>query len=203
MRAEAAATVAPGVLFSTLIVVLVFIPLLMLSGLEGRFFRPLALSYICVFAMSLICAWTVVPSLSRIFRLGSGFRRASTAKVENAGTSLGIRIMRAAYRPFLGVALRFPKCVVLIAIMAAGYAVHVASGFGSSFLPPFREDSFNVMVSLPPGASLAETERVSEATSMPNLYRVPSMWYAWISTAIRKPSDRRSANASERFPVAH
>ena len=162
--AEAAATVAPGVLFSTLIVVLVFVPLLMLSGLEGRFFRPLALSYICVFAMSLICAWTVVPSLSRIFRLGPGFRRASTAKVENAGTSLGIRIMRAVYRPFLGVALRFPKCVVLIAFMAAGYAVHVASGFGSSFLPPFREDSFNVMVSLPPGASLAETERVSEAS---------------------------------------
>lgn len=171
--ADAASSVAPGVLFSTLIVVLVFIPLLMLSGLEGRFFRPLALSYICVFAMSLICAWTVVPALSRLFRLGGGTKK-PPAKIEDAGVSLGIRIMRAMYRPFLAFALRFPKCVVLLAFVAAGYAVYVASGFGSSFLPPFREDSFNVMVSLPPGASLAETERVSEAC-VPAMASIPGV----------------------------
>ncbi len=171
--ADAAASVAPGVLFSTLIVVLVFIPLLMLSGLEGRFFRPLALSYISVFAMSLISAWTAVPALSRLLRLGGGCKK-PPEKIEDAGVSLGIRIMRAMYRPFLAFALRFPKCVLLLAFAAAGYAVYVASGFGSSFLPPFREDSFNVMVSLPPGASLAETERVSEAC-VPAMASIPGV----------------------------
>ena len=172
--AEAAASVTPGVAFSTLIVVLVFVPLLMLSGLEGRFFRPLALSYMCVFAMSLVCAWTVVPSLSRILRLGGASAGKAPAKAGDAGVSLGVRAMRAVYRPFLTFALRFPKCVVLLALASAGCAACVATGFGSSFLPPFREDSFNVMLSLPPGASLAETERISEAC-VPAMSSIPGV----------------------------
>ena len=172
--ADAATSVAPGVLFSTLIVVMVFIPLLMLSGLEGRFFRPLALSYICVFAMSLVCAWLAVPSLSRVFRIGNTGRAVSASDGGNAGTSAGIRAMRALYRPLLAVALRFPKTILLVAVAAAGCAVHVAAGFGSSFLPPFHEDSFNVMISLPPGASLAETERVSESC-VPAMASIPGV----------------------------
>ena len=172
--ADAAASVAPGVLFSTVIVVMVFIPLLMLSGLEGRFFRPLALSYICVFTMSLLCAWVAVPALSRILRVGSRRGSKTVAGSSDAGVSLGVRIMRAVYRPFLSLALRFPKCVVLLSLIATGYAVHVATGFGSSFLPPFHEDSFNVMVSLPPGASLAETERVSESC-VPAMESIPGV----------------------------
>ena len=172
--AEAAVAVTPGVLFSTLIVVLVFVPLLMLSGLEGRFFRPLALSYVCVFALSLASAWTVVPSLSRILGLGGVSAGKPSANGENSGVSFGIRAMRAAYRPFLALALRFPKCVVLLALAAAACAAYVATGFGSSFLPPFREDSFNVMLSLPPGASLAETERISEAC-VPAMSSIPGV----------------------------
>lgn len=172
--ADAAASVAPGVLFSTVIVVMVFIPLLMLSGLEGRFFRPLALSYICVFTMSLLCAWVAVPALSRILRVGSRWGSKTVAGSSDAGVSLGVRIMRAVYRPFLSLALRFPKCVVLLSLIATGYAVHVATGFGSSFLPPFHEDSFNVMVSLPPGASLSETERVSESC-VPAMESIPGV----------------------------
>ena len=172
--ADAAASVAPGVLFSTVIVVMVFIPLLMLSGLEGRFFRPLALSYICVFTMSLLCAWVAVPALSRILRVGSTWCRKAAGNSGDVSISLAVRIMRAAYRPFLSLALRFPKCVVLLSLIATGYALHVATGFGSSFLPPFHEDSFNVMVSLPPGASLAETERVSESC-VPAMESIPGV----------------------------
>lgn len=172
--ADAAASVAPGVLFSTLIVILVFVPLLMLSGLEGRFFRPLALSYISVFVMSLICAWTLVPALSRVFRLGGNADKKPAAKRKDAGISFGVLVMRAAYRPFLAFALRFPKSVIFFALASAGYALYVASGFGSSFLPPFREDSFNVMVSLPPGASLVETERLSEAC-VPAISSIPGV----------------------------
>jgi HME family heavy-metal exporter len=147
--AEAAVSVAPGVLFSTLIVVLVFVPLLMLSGLEGRFFRPLALSYICIFTMSLVAAWTAVPALAGIFRLGGGGKDGKSVK---STVSLGIRAMRSVYRPVLAFAMRFPKTVLLASLAAFLVSLHAATGFGSSFLPPFREDSFNVMLSLPPGA---------------------------------------------------
>ncbi len=163
-------SVAPGVLFSSLVVALVFVPLLLLSGLEGRFFRPLALAYLCVFAASLACAWTVVPALARLLRLGSPARGGASG----GGASPGVRAMRAVYRPFLACSLRFPVAVVLAAILLAGGAVVVASEFGSSFLPPFHEDSFNVMLSLPPGASLDETERVSEAC-VPALASIPGV----------------------------
>ena len=165
--ASAAASVAPGVLFSTLIVALVFLPLMMLSGLEGRFFRPLALSFLCVFAMSLVVSWTAVPALSRILGMrneGQGMR--------NEGW--GMRMMKASYRPFLGLALRFPKTVVAVAVLLAAGAVWLALDFGSSFLPPFREDSFNVALSLPPGASLAESERIAESC-VPELRSIPGV----------------------------
>ncbi|MCQ2391617.1 MAG: efflux RND transporter permease subunit [Kiritimatiellae bacterium] len=169
--AEAAVSVAPGVLFSTVIVVLVFLPLLMLSGLEGQFFRPLGLAYLCVFAMSLVSAWVAVPALSCVFRLDRGFR---PPKEGVAREGLGIRVMKAVYRPFLAVALRVPKLVVLGVVALAVGAAWIAKDFGSSFLPPFREDSFNVALSLPPGASLAETERVAESC-VPVLEAIPGV----------------------------
>ncbi|MDO4366609.1 MAG: efflux RND transporter permease subunit, partial [bacterium] len=175
--AEAAASVAPGVGFSTLIVALVFLPLMMLTGLEGRFFRPLGLSYLCVFTMSLVAAAVAVPALARLFRLGArllgGRKRAEEVRAKRA-ESLGIRAMRAVYRPFLWIALKLPKTVVLAAALLTAGAVWVAKDFGSSFLPPFREDAFNVALSLPPGASLAETERVAEAC-VPAMASIPGV----------------------------
>ena len=152
----AVATVLPGVAVSTLIVSLVFVPLLMLSGLEGNFFRPLALAYLAVFVTSLAVAFVVTPAISKVL----GRTRAETVK---DGESLGVRAMKTVYRPFLSLALRVPVLIVLATVVATVVAVLVARNFGSSFLPPFREDAFNVALSLPPGASLAESERVSEA----------------------------------------
>ncbi len=65
--AAAMKSVAPGVAFSTLTVALVFIPLMMLSGLEGAFFRPLAIAYLMVLISSLIVAFAMVPALSKLF----------------------------------------------------------------------------------------------------------------------------------------
>lgn len=144
-------SVAPGVLFSTLIVAIVFVPLLLLEGLEGCFFRPLALAYLAVFGASLVVAFIAVPALSGILGVARG------------GTTSRRSVLTAAYRPFLFLALRVPALVVALALALAGAAVYLALDFGSSFLPPFREDAFNVALSLPPGASLVETERVAEA----------------------------------------
>ena len=166
---SAVSSVAPGVLFSTLVVILVFVPLLMLGGIEGRFFRPLALSYICIFSMSLVAAWIAVPALAGLFRLG-----AAPDGAAKAGVSPGVRIMRLVYAPFLSLAMRFPKTVLFGALAAFLVSLHVAAGFGSDFLPPFREDSFNVMISLPPGTSLAEAERIGEA-AVPAMRTIPGV----------------------------
>ena len=170
--AKAVGTVLPGVAFSTLIVSLVFIPLLMLSGLEGNFFRPLGFAYLAVFATSLALALVVTPALSRL--LGRDWGRQAGVPMTGAGEPLGVRVMKAAYRPFLGISLRFPVLVMALVIAATVLSVVVARGFGSSFLPPFREDAFNVTLSLPPGASLDESERVAEASAA-ELCQVPGV----------------------------
>ncbi|MBR2713652.1 MAG: efflux RND transporter permease subunit [Kiritimatiellae bacterium] len=155
--AGAVGTVLPGVAFSTLVVALVFVPLLLLSGLEGNFFRPLGLAYLAVFVTSLVVAFVVTPALAAFLR------REAPAEPGANRDPVGVRVMKAVYRPFLATALRFPRLIVLAVVAATAAAVVVTRGFGSSFLPPFREDAFNVALSLPPGASLSESERVAEA----------------------------------------
>lgn len=155
--AGAVGTVLPGVAFSTLVVAMVFVPLLLLSGLEGNFFRPLGLAYLAVFVTSLVVAFVVTPALAAFLR------REAPAEPGATRDPVGVRVMKAVYRPFLATALRFPRLIVLAVVAATAAAVVVARGFGSSFLPPFREDAFNVALSLPPGASLSESERVAEA----------------------------------------
>lgn len=152
-------SVAPGVAFSTLTVAIVFVPLLLLSGLEGAFFRPLSLAYLTVFLTSLIVAFAMVPALSKLL----GRDRGKLEQAQVASDSFGVKVMKAVYKPFLGFSMRFPIVVILVALIACGGATRLAMQFGSSFLPSFHEDSFNVILSLPPGASLNETERVAEA----------------------------------------
>lgn len=153
---EASRSVLPGVLFSTTIVVLVFLPLVFLEGLEGCFFRPLALSYLAVFAMSFLVAMTLVPTLSLL--LWKNPKKLSKATER----SFAANILKAIYSPFLKLSLKVPSVILLLAIMLCGAAFYLATDFGSSFLPPFKEDSYNVALSLPPGASLSESERIAE-----------------------------------------
>ena len=155
--AGAAASVLPGVLFSTTVILLVFLPLTMLSGIEGRLFSPLGLAYILVFAASFLVALVLVPAFSYVLW------RPPKKPPQHGGDSIATRALKAAYRPVLRLALKAPVLVVLLAVALCAVACRVATTFGSSFLPSFREDSCNVSLSLPPGASLAESERLAEA----------------------------------------
>ena len=149
--------VLPSVAFSTLIIVFVFLPLLMLSGIESSFFRPLALSYLSIFVSSFVVSMLAVPVLSLLLWRPS---RRGAAKKE----AVTIRVLKATYAPFLTFVMRFPGVVVVLSAAALGVAVYLAASFGGSFLPAFREDAYNVFVSTPPGTSLEETERVTEAS---------------------------------------
>ena len=169
----AALEVAPGVAFSGLIIVIVFFPLFFLNGMEGEFFKPLAYAYLAVFACSVATAFLVTPALALL--LGRGGPRSVAAadgtepvppRVADATkpsrAPFAERVLQWFYTPFLALAVRFPKLVVLFAAALVGTAVWYGARFGSSFLPPFHEDTYTVFVSLVPGTSLAESERVSE-----------------------------------------
>ena len=149
-----------SVSFSTAIILLVFLPLLFLQGLEGQFFRPLGLAYLLIFGSSLLVALTVVPALAILSFKYSAFQSRSNSK-KRTGESIAVRLVKICYQPVLKFSMHHAVLICLLMGLITAAFIWLAATFGTSFLPPFREDACTVFVSMVPGTSLAETERVS------------------------------------------
>lgn len=140
--------------FATIVIVLVCVPLLFLQGLEGRFFRPLGIAYIVSTLASLVVALTVTPALCRLL-LG----RQATA--QSHGDSAFVRMIRRVYDPALQWSLQHARRLLAGCAFATAGSLALGSTFGSSFLPDFHEGSFTVFLMAPPGTSLPESDRLA------------------------------------------
>jgi CzcA family heavy metal efflux pump len=148
--------VRQAVVFATLAVVLVFLPLLALGGLQGRFFAPLALSYLLAVSASLLVALTVTPALALVL-LGGQPPAAVEPRLQ--------RFVRAAYRRIL---LFVERHIRLIGALIAIATVAVLTGLpfvGGEFLPDFKEHHLVVQVSMAPGTSLPAMRRLGRRLS--------------------------------------
>jgi CzcA family heavy metal efflux pump len=143
-----------SVLFATLIIVIVFVPMLFLRGLEGRFFQPLAVTYMLAVGASLLVALAATPALAQVLLRG----QLGQAERE----TVVIRWLKGLYRPALGLVLRFRKLTVGLALLLTALSVWLAGTFGTSFLPEFNEGTFTVFVMAPPGTSLEESDRIAQ-----------------------------------------
>ena len=151
---EAKGEIVSSITYSSFIILLVFAPVLFLSGLEGQFYRPLGVSYMLALVASLLVALTIVPVLCMI-----GFKRSKNAS--GNGDSATARAIRAAYRPVLAFCMRRAGWVFASLLVVTAGFMALASTYGTSFLPPFNEDCYTVFVNTVPGTSLQETERIS------------------------------------------
>lgn len=150
--ASATTEVVSPILFATLIIILVFLPIFVLPGLEGRLLRPLGLAFVAALAASLAVALTVTPALS-VLLLGR-------ARVLEAREPWVLRILHRAYRPTLDWALAHRRTVVATALLMLLAAVALLPGLGRSFLPPFNEGSLTISVVSPPGTPLEVSDRL-------------------------------------------
>lgn len=151
---EASNEIRPAMVFATIIIVIVFVPLLFLQGLEGRFFRPLGVTYIVSILASLLVALTVTPALCKLLlrgRLGG----------EKHADGPLVRWLKRMYEPSLRWSLRRSGLVLGAAGVATVLALWLGSTFGTSFLPAFNEGSFTVFLMAPPGTSLYESDRLA------------------------------------------
>lgn len=149
---EASNEIRSSVVFATVIIVAVFVPLLFLQGIEGRFFQPMGLAYIVSILASLLVALTVVPALCRLL-LGDGARHA-----HQEGRL--VRGLKRIYLPALRGALRLRYGVLALTLAATAGSILLASTYGSDFLPQFNEGTFTVFTDAPPGTSLEESNRM-------------------------------------------
>ena len=153
---DASLEVRTSVVYATFIVALVFLPVLTLTGLQGSFFSPLALSYILAIMASLLVALTLTPALSLVF-FGRGVRHTQEPRLQAWLKSL--------YRRVLGFFSKWPAAVIVVVIaLCAAALTRIPVGKGE-FLPEFREGHFVLQVSLAPGSSLEETLRVGRLIS--------------------------------------
>ncbi len=150
--AAATTEVVKPILFATLIIVLVFLPIFFLPGLEGRLLRPLGLAFIAALCSSLVVALTITPVLAALL-LGRG-------RSLEAGEPWLLRVFHGTYRPILSWCLGRPRTVLTIAALLVVAAVALVPGLGRSFLPPFNEGSLTVSVVSPPGIPLTESDRL-------------------------------------------
>jgi CzcA family heavy metal efflux pump len=147
---KASAEIRSSVVFATVIVVLVFLPLLVLTSVEGRLLRPLGFAYITSLLASLLVALTVTPVLC-------SFVLPRAKSVLNGKEPWLSRGLKAIYEPSLRFALRAPIVVVGLALLLVGAAGFKLSTAGRAFLPDFNEGSLTISAVTVPGTSLEES----------------------------------------------
>lgn len=150
--ADASIEVRSGILYATAIIVLVFIPLFALSGIEGRLFTPLGIAFIVSILASLVVSMTVTPVLAywilpRMRHLGER-------------ESFLVRTLKRWQRRGLEWCFDRPAFVFGMPVVAVAAALFAGSLLPRAFLPAFNEGTVLVSLSLQPGISLAESNRI-------------------------------------------
>ena len=151
----ASSEIRSAIVYATLIIVLVFVPLFFLSGIEGRLLQPLGVAYIVSLSASLAVALTVTPALC-LFLL---------PETSGVTESEGGRVMgwiESAYQPVLRWSVAHWKSVAIASLVALGLTGWGFTQAGQSFLPGFNEGSLTVTAVTLPGTSLETSDRLGK-----------------------------------------
>jgi CzcA family heavy metal efflux pump len=161
---DATLEVRNSVVYATFVVAMVFVPVLTMSGLQGRFFSPLGVAFILANLASLLVALTVTPALC--------FALLSRSKPHEEPVYL--RKLKSFHRRVLEKISRRPKTIVAVALVAFIAALATLPFFGGEFLPDFREGHFVIGITMAPGTSLPEMKRLGMQISA-ELLKIPQI----------------------------
>jgi len=151
---EASKEIRASILNATFIIIIAFLPLFFLSGMEGRMLKPLGISYIVSLSVSLLVAMTLTPLLAKMMLSSDSY----LSKKEK--DSWLTRLLSARYGKSLDWALRHKRAVVFPVLGLFILAMLLFSNFGRSFLPEFNEGALTLSVVTQPGTSLEESNKL-------------------------------------------
>ncbi|MGQ0597579.1 efflux RND transporter permease subunit [Aquabacterium sp.] len=150
--AHATLEVRSAIVYATLIIVLVFVPLFVLPGIEGRLFTPLGMAYIVSILASMIVSVTLTPVMA--------YYLLPKLKLEGHGDSPLVRWLKREDTRLLNWSFQHSRVLLSIAAVAVVLAGASMAWMPRAFLPPFNEGTLTVNLLLNPGTSLAESSRI-------------------------------------------
>jgi CzcA family heavy metal efflux pump len=150
---DASREIRASIVNATLIIIVVFLPLFFLGGVEGRLLRPLGFAYVVAILASLVVAVTVTPVLC-------SYLLPTSKSVQTEEESRLVAWLKARYAGTLDAVLAHPKRVLAGALLALTLAAAAVPFLGSAFLPEFNEGALTVSVVTVPGTSLEESSAI-------------------------------------------
>jgi CzcA family heavy metal efflux pump len=151
---DASSEIRTPIVMATFIIIVVFLPLFFLSGVEGRMLRPLGLAYVVSVFASLLVAVTVTPALSSFLLRKTGQRDERDPWI--------VRHLKKLYQPSLEWALGRSRFIISIAVLLIIGAIATLPFMGRSFLPEFNEGTLNLSMATVPGTSLEESDKIGQ-----------------------------------------
>jgi len=152
--------------FGQLIILIVFTPILFLTGVEGKMFRPMAFTFGFAVLGALLLCLTYVPVMASLFMKPTDQnKRTWFTNVEDWLTRFSDKMMRGifkVYKPIIQSALKFRKTVIAIALILLVSAGFVFSKMGGEFIPKLDEGDIAMQIIMKPGSSLSESIKVSK-----------------------------------------
>lgn len=151
---EASSEIRSSIIHATFIIMVTFMPLFFLSGLEGRMLKPLGIAYLVSLLMSLLVAMTVTPLMCKWLLSSDKYLQRQERKnwVE--------QWLLAKYSVSLGKALRHSKAIIISVASLLALSLLLFALMGRSFLPEFNENALTIAAVSRPGVSLEESNRI-------------------------------------------
>ncbi len=168
---QASVEIRSSIVQATLIIIVAFIPLFFLAGMEGRMLKPLGITFIVSLVASLFVALTLTPVLSS-YMLTS---LKQLNKDERGGNRI-VQHLNTWYKKALHSILRFRLVILLSSAGLLAITLVMFSNFGSSFLPEFHEGTLTITATTLPGASLEESNRMMDQIDS-ELLQIPEVTY--------------------------
>lgn len=192
---DAAIEVRKPTMFGELIIAIVYLPILTLEGIEGKLFRPMALTVILALLGSMVLSLTLMPVLASLFLGRGGAQR----------ESLIVRATKRLYRPVVRLALRFPPAVILFAIAVLAGGAWLGARLGAEFIPRLSEGAITINTIRLAGVSLEESVRYGTQIERALLDEFPdeirTIWTRTGSAQI--PTDPMGIEVSDVFIMLH
>lgn len=168
---DASGKIYKSAAFGVLIILVVFLPILTLTGIEGKTFKPMAQTVSFAILGAMILSMTYVPMMTALF-----LKKHIKEKVTFADKV--INKLKAIYKPVLNASLTHPKVTISFSVVLLAIALFVFSRMGSEFIPQLEEGDLAMQMNLPPGTSLEQsiaTSTRAEQILMANFPEVRSV----------------------------